>query len=122
MSGLNFHAVLEPNYHLVLAVDRHPFDKDMVGHRVEGCGKRLLLHERFQKIINGSQPGLLVGDGFFQFCAAGLPMLLMLKLVMASERPCAALAPKDESASCGKALVMAVSIAAATASISLVKS
>ena len=72
MSGLKFHAVLEPNYHLVLAVDRYPFDKDMVGHRVEGCGKRLLLHERSQKIINGSQPGLLVGDGFFQFCAAGL--------------------------------------------------
>ena len=44
----------------------------MVGHRVEGCGKRLLLHERSQEIINGSQPGLLVGDGFFQFCAAGL--------------------------------------------------
>ena len=44
----------------------------MVGHRVEGRGQRLLLHERSQEIINGSQPGLLVGDGFFQFCAAGL--------------------------------------------------
>ena len=70
MSGLNFHTVLEPNHHLVLTVDRHPIDKDVVGHRVEGRGQRLLLHERFQKVINGSQPGLLVGDGFFQLSAA----------------------------------------------------
>lgn len=72
VSGLNFHTVLEPNHHPGLAVDRHPFDKNVVVHRVEGCGQRLLLHERSQKIINGSQPGLLVGDGLLQLFAACL--------------------------------------------------
>ena len=67
-------------------------------------------------------PVRLVFTAVRTLAATVFPVLLMLKLVMASERPCAALVPKDESASCGKALVMAVSIAAATASISLVKS
>jgi hypothetical protein len=46
VSCLDFHTVLELNYHLVFAVDCHPFDKNMVGHRVESRDQRFLLHER----------------------------------------------------------------------------
>ena len=72
MSSLNIHTILEPHHHPVLSVDRHSLNKDRVGHRVECRGQSLLLHERSWKIINGSRPGLLVGDGFPQFSAACL--------------------------------------------------